>query len=204
LKNILKLYLIDFRYSAYWAVTFLCLAGFYEYISSVSEMQKECINILIYYVERKIDNAIFEENLPLNLKNLPHPPLLLPNLNLTFQISSTIEDPTVFREIKKVLQKLGYAKLAPDPQWLPFKSMIPPRAQYERKWGKKKRRNFLKTEDVTIWARRSISFRLQDVQPCCDRNWTSMNAERREREREKERERERENRFNIRIFLFIF
>ncbi|KYM77791.1 Acyl-CoA synthetase short-chain family member 3, mitochondrial [Atta colombica] len=32
------------------------------------------------------------------------------------KISSTIEDPTVFREIKKVLQKLGYAKLAPDPQ----------------------------------------------------------------------------------------
>lgn len=33
-----------------------------------------------------------------------------------FKIPSTIEDPTVFREIKEVLQKLGYAKLAPDPQ----------------------------------------------------------------------------------------
>ncbi|XP_011149016.1 acyl-CoA synthetase short-chain family member 3, mitochondrial isoform X2 [Harpegnathos saltator] len=32
------------------------------------------------------------------------------------KISSTIEDPTVFHEIKEVLQKLGYAKLAPDPQ----------------------------------------------------------------------------------------
>ncbi|XP_014469725.1 PREDICTED: acyl-CoA synthetase short-chain family member 3, mitochondrial isoform X2 [Dinoponera quadriceps] len=32
------------------------------------------------------------------------------------KIPSTIEDPTVFREIKEVLQKLGYAKLAPDPQ----------------------------------------------------------------------------------------
>jgi propionyl-CoA synthetase len=35
---------------------------------------------------------------------------------IIFQIPSTIEDPTVFREIKEVLQKLGYAKLAPDPQ----------------------------------------------------------------------------------------
>lgn len=33
-----------------------------------------------------------------------------------FQIPSTIEDPTVYREIKQVLQKLGYAKQAPDPQ----------------------------------------------------------------------------------------
>ncbi|XP_053981523.1 acyl-CoA synthetase short-chain family member 3, mitochondrial [Hylaeus volcanicus] len=32
------------------------------------------------------------------------------------KISSTIEDPSVYREIKEVLQKLGYAKLAPDPQ----------------------------------------------------------------------------------------
>lgn len=32
------------------------------------------------------------------------------------KISSTIEDPSVYREIKQVLQKLGYAKLAPDPQ----------------------------------------------------------------------------------------
>ncbi|XP_050454414.1 acyl-CoA synthetase short-chain family member 3, mitochondrial isoform X1 [Cataglyphis hispanica] len=33
-----------------------------------------------------------------------------------FKIPSTIEDPTVFREMKEVLQKLGYAKLASDPQ----------------------------------------------------------------------------------------
>jgi hypothetical protein len=32
------------------------------------------------------------------------------------QISGTIEDPTVYKEIKAVLQKLGYAKTAPDPQ----------------------------------------------------------------------------------------
>ncbi|XP_076648307.1 acyl-CoA synthetase short-chain family member 3, mitochondrial [Halictus rubicundus] len=32
------------------------------------------------------------------------------------KISSTIEDASVYREIKEVLQKLGYAKLAPDPQ----------------------------------------------------------------------------------------
>ncbi|XP_076167653.1 acyl-CoA synthetase short-chain family member 3, mitochondrial [Ptiloglossa arizonensis] len=32
------------------------------------------------------------------------------------KISSTIEDVSVYREIKEVLQKLGYAKLAPDPQ----------------------------------------------------------------------------------------
>ncbi|XP_011068419.1 PREDICTED: acyl-CoA synthetase short-chain family member 3, mitochondrial [Acromyrmex echinatior] len=32
------------------------------------------------------------------------------------KLPNTIEDPTVFREIKEVLQKLGYAKLAPDPQ----------------------------------------------------------------------------------------
>ncbi|XP_020286313.1 acyl-CoA synthetase short-chain family member 3, mitochondrial isoform X2 [Pseudomyrmex gracilis] len=32
------------------------------------------------------------------------------------KIPSTIEDPTVYREIKEILQKLGYAKLAPDPQ----------------------------------------------------------------------------------------
>lgn len=34
----------------------------------------------------------------------------------SFQISSTIEDASVYVEIKEVLQKLGYAKLAPDPQ----------------------------------------------------------------------------------------
>lgn len=33
-----------------------------------------------------------------------------------FKIPSTIEDPTVFREMKEILQKLGYAKLASDPQ----------------------------------------------------------------------------------------
>lgn len=33
-----------------------------------------------------------------------------------FKIPGTIEDPTVFREIKEVLQKLGFAKFAPDPQ----------------------------------------------------------------------------------------
>lgn len=32
------------------------------------------------------------------------------------QISGTIEDPTVYKELKAVLQKLGYAKTAPDPQ----------------------------------------------------------------------------------------
>lgn len=32
------------------------------------------------------------------------------------KISSTIEDVSVYHEIKEVLQKLGYAKLAPDPQ----------------------------------------------------------------------------------------
>ncbi|XP_076290784.1 acyl-CoA synthetase short-chain family member 3, mitochondrial [Lasioglossum baleicum] len=32
------------------------------------------------------------------------------------KISSTIEDASVYREIKEVLQKLGHAKLAPDPQ----------------------------------------------------------------------------------------
>ncbi|XP_076669967.1 acyl-CoA synthetase short-chain family member 3, mitochondrial [Andrena cerasifolii] len=32
------------------------------------------------------------------------------------KISSTIEDASVYHEIKEVLQKLGYAKLAPDPQ----------------------------------------------------------------------------------------
>jgi hypothetical protein len=35
---------------------------------------------------------------------------------LCSQISGTIEDPTVYTEIKAVLQKLGYAKTAPDPQ----------------------------------------------------------------------------------------
>jgi len=35
---------------------------------------------------------------------------------MDFQIPSTIEDPMVFHEIKEVLQKLGYAKFAPDPQ----------------------------------------------------------------------------------------
>jgi len=35
---------------------------------------------------------------------------------MDFQIPGTIEDPTVFHEIKEVLQKLGYAKFAPDPQ----------------------------------------------------------------------------------------
>jgi len=159
-------------------------------------MQKECINILIYYVERKIDNAIFEENLPLNLKNLPHPPLLLPNLNLTFQISSTIEDPTVFREIKKVLQKLGYAKLAPDPQWLPFKSMIPPRAQYKRKWGKKK--------EETSWKLRMSQFERGDLSlsDCRMSNlivigtgqaWMWEGEKERERKSERERERERKS-----------
>ncbi|XP_012277149.1 acyl-CoA synthetase short-chain family member 3, mitochondrial [Orussus abietinus] len=32
------------------------------------------------------------------------------------RIPSTIEDPRVYREIKEVLQKLGYAKMAPDPE----------------------------------------------------------------------------------------
>lgn len=32
------------------------------------------------------------------------------------QISGTIEDPSVYLDIKKVLQKLGYAKNAPDPE----------------------------------------------------------------------------------------
>ena len=33
-----------------------------------------------------------------------------------WQIPSTIEDPTVYKEIKSALQKVGYAKTAPDPQ----------------------------------------------------------------------------------------
>lgn len=33
-----------------------------------------------------------------------------------FQISGTIEDPSVYLNIKQVLQKLGYAKNAPDPE----------------------------------------------------------------------------------------
>ncbi|PNF42888.1 Acyl-CoA synthetase short-chain family member 3, mitochondrial [Cryptotermes secundus] len=36
--------------------------------------------------------------------------------NKFVKISGTIEDPTVYKEIKAVLQKLGYAKTAPDPQ----------------------------------------------------------------------------------------
>jgi propionyl-CoA synthetase len=36
--------------------------------------------------------------------------------NRFVKISGTIEDPTVYKEIKAVLQKLGYAKTAPDPQ----------------------------------------------------------------------------------------
>ncbi|XP_014215554.1 acyl-CoA synthetase short-chain family member 3, mitochondrial [Copidosoma floridanum] len=32
------------------------------------------------------------------------------------KISSTVEDPTVYRDIKAALQKLGYARMAPDPQ----------------------------------------------------------------------------------------
>ncbi|XP_001601268.1 acyl-CoA synthetase short-chain family member 3, mitochondrial [Nasonia vitripennis] len=32
------------------------------------------------------------------------------------QIPSTIDDPTVYRDIKQVLQKLGFARMAPDPQ----------------------------------------------------------------------------------------
>ncbi|XP_021942773.1 acyl-CoA synthetase short-chain family member 3, mitochondrial isoform X2 [Zootermopsis nevadensis] len=36
--------------------------------------------------------------------------------NKLVKISGTIEDPTVYKEIKAVLQKLGYAKIAPDPQ----------------------------------------------------------------------------------------
>uniref|UniRef100_A0A1B6EB89 Acyl-CoA synthetase short-chain family member 3, mitochondrial n=1 Tax=Clastoptera arizonana TaxID=38151 RepID=A0A1B6EB89_9HEMI len=35
--------------------------------------------------------------------------------NLQIKIPGTIEDPTVYKEIKRVLQKLGYAKTAPDP-----------------------------------------------------------------------------------------
>lgn len=36
--------------------------------------------------------------------------------SMLVKISSTIEDPTVYQEIKRVLQKLGYAKSAPDPE----------------------------------------------------------------------------------------
>ncbi|XP_034253372.1 acyl-CoA synthetase short-chain family member 3, mitochondrial [Thrips palmi] len=36
--------------------------------------------------------------------------------NKFVKIPGTIEDPTVYREIKMVLQKLGYAKTAPDPE----------------------------------------------------------------------------------------
>jgi propionyl-CoA synthetase len=35
---------------------------------------------------------------------------------LFLQISSTIEDPLVYMNIKQVLQNLGYAKNAPDPE----------------------------------------------------------------------------------------
>lgn len=33
-----------------------------------------------------------------------------------FQISGTVEDPTVYKDIKITLQRLGYARTAPDPQ----------------------------------------------------------------------------------------
>lgn len=36
--------------------------------------------------------------------------------SISFQISSTIEDPSVYLDIKQVLQKIGYAKNAPDPE----------------------------------------------------------------------------------------
>ncbi|XP_069698687.1 acyl-CoA synthetase short-chain family member 3, mitochondrial isoform X3 [Periplaneta americana] len=36
--------------------------------------------------------------------------------NKFVKISGTIEDPTVYQDIKKVLQKFGYARTAPDPQ----------------------------------------------------------------------------------------
>lgn len=35
---------------------------------------------------------------------------------ILFQISGTIEDPTVYLNIKHVLQSLGYAQNAPDPE----------------------------------------------------------------------------------------
>ena len=43
-----------------------------------------------------------------SISNLAHSRLV--------KIPSTIEDVSVYHEIKEVLQKLGYAKLAPDPQ----------------------------------------------------------------------------------------
>lgn len=33
------------------------------------------------------------------------------------QISGTVEDPTVYKDIKITLQRIGYARTAPDPQW---------------------------------------------------------------------------------------
>lgn len=32
------------------------------------------------------------------------------------QISGTVEDPTIYRDIISTLQKLGYARTVPDPQ----------------------------------------------------------------------------------------
>lgn len=36
--------------------------------------------------------------------------------NLFSQISATVEDPSVYKDIKLTLQKVGYALSAPDPQ----------------------------------------------------------------------------------------
>lgn len=33
-----------------------------------------------------------------------------------FQISGTIEDPTIYKDIKNILQKHGYARIVADPQ----------------------------------------------------------------------------------------
>lgn len=32
------------------------------------------------------------------------------------QITATIEDPTIYKDVKRILQEFGYARTAPDPK----------------------------------------------------------------------------------------
>lgn len=135
-----------------------------------------------------MDNAIFGENFPLNLKNLPRPPFLLSSsLTWSLDFSASEHD----RGSNSIPRDQGGAPEAWLRETSPGSAMTAFRVNDSsaraiwKKMRKKGRRNFPETEDVTIWARHFGDLSLSD---CRVSNLAAIGtgqASTRERERNK-------------------